>query len=277
MRRILLSLSWLVLWPVHAAELLLMSMSPAELYQAQHSTYLPVAMVQQVLRYYPAPYKIETVSLNRALAGMRSTEGACVSGVRKSAARQDEFLYSEPYVIAPDIRLLLKTDSPWVSRLKTMQDKDGRVSLARLLALTHPPVLVTEDGRTYGATIDPILSAHRKSKAVYIRTSKVSRFGETLPMLTKGFVDMALEYSVAITPQELSQLQTFKLLEADPFALAFFACNRDAETAEILQLLDRAILTFRNKPEFQSMLLEPFPPAERAEAWQAWLRLKGRR
>jgi hypothetical protein len=277
MRRILLSLSWLVLWPVHAAELLLMSMSPAELYQAQHSTYLPVAMVQQVLRYYPAPYKIETVSLNRALAGMRSTEGACVSGVRKSAARQDEFLYSEPYVIAPDVRLLLKTDSPWVNRLKTMQDKDGRVSLARLLALTHPPVLVTEDGRTYGATIDPILSAHRKSKAVYIRTSKVSRFGETLPMLTKGFVDMALEYSVAIAPQELSQLQTFKLLEADPFALAFFACKRDAETAEILQLLDRAILTFRNKPEFQSMLLEPFPPAERAEAWQAWLRLTGGR
>ena len=277
MRRILLSFSWLVLWPVHAAELLLMSMSPAELYQAQHSTYLPVAMVQQVLRYYPAPYKIETVSLNRALAGMRSTEGACVSGVRKSAARQDEFLYSEPYVIAPDIRLLLKTDSPWVNRLKTMQDKDGRVSLARLLALTHPPVLVTEDGRSYGATIDPILSAHRKSKAVYIRTSKVSRFGETLPMLTKGFVDMALEYSVAIAPQELSQLQTFKLLEADPFALAFFACNRDAETAEILQLLDRAILTFRNKPEFQSMLLEPFPPAERAEAWQAWLRLTGGR
>ena len=277
MRRILLSLSWLVLWPVHAAELLLMSMSPAELYQAQHSTYLPVAMVQQVLRYYPAPYKIETVSLNRALAGMRSTEGACVSGVRKSAARQDEFLYSEPYVIAPDVRLLLKTDSPWVNRLKTMQDKDGRVSLARLLALTHPPVLVTEDGRTYGATIDPILSAHRKSKAVYIRTSKVSRFGETLPMLTKGFVDMALEYSVAIAPQELSQLQTFKLLEADPFALAFFARKRDAETAEILQLLDRAILTFRNKPEFQSMLLEPFPPAERAEAWQAWLRLTGGR
>lgn len=277
MRRILLSLSWLVLWPVHAAELLLMSMSPAELYQAQHSTYLPVAMVQQVLRYYPAPYKIETVSLNRALAGMRSTEGACVSGVRKSAARQDEFLYSEPYVIAPDVRLLLKTDSPWVNRLKTMQDKDGRVSLARLLALTHPPVLVTEDGRTYGATIDPILSAHRKSKAVYIRTSKVSRFGETLPMLTKGFVDMALEYSVAIAPQELSQLQTFKLLEADPFALAFFACKRDAETAEILQQLDRAILTFRNKPEFQSMLLEPFPPAERAEAWQAWLRLTGGR
>ena len=277
MRRILLSLSWLVLWPVHAAELLLMSMSPAELYQAQHSTYLPVAMVQQVLRYYPAPYKIETVSLNRALAGMRSTEGACVSGVRKSAARQDEFLYSQPYVIAPDVRLLLKTDSPWVNRLKTMQDKDGRVSLARLLALTHPPVLVTEDGRTYGATIDPILSAHRKSKAVYIRTSKVSRFGETLPMLTKGFVDMALEYSVAIAPQELSQLQTFKLLEADPFALAFFACKRDAETAEILQLLDRAILTFRNKPEFQSMLLEPFPPAERAEAWQAWLRLTGGR
>ena len=277
MRRILLSLSWLVLWPVHAAELLLMSMSPAELYQAQHSTYLPVAMVQQVLRYYPAPYKIETVSLNRALAGMRSTGGVCVPGVRKSAARQDEFLYSEPYVIAPDVRLLLKTDSPWVNRLKTMQDKDGRVSLARLLALTHPPVLVTEDGRTYGATIDPILSAHRKSKAVYIRTSKVSRFGETLPMLTKGFVDMALEYSVAIAPQELSQLQTFKLLEADPFALAFFACKRDAETAEILQLLDRAILTFRNKPEFQSMLLEPFPPAERAEAWQAWLRLTGGR
>lgn len=277
MRYVWLSLCWLSFFPLKAAELLLFSNSPAEWYQAAESSYYPVAMVQRVLRFYPGVYRVETVSLNRALAGLRTIPGACVLGVRQSAARQNEFLFSQPYVIAPDIRLHLTADSPWVSKLEALQDKNGRVSLARVLALAKPPVLVTEDGRAYGAAIDPILAAHRQSRAVYVRTAKITRFGETLPMLTKGFVDMALEYSVAFTPQESAQLRSFKLLEADPFALAYFACKRDAATAEVLQQLDQAILTFRQQPEFQQILLAPFPAAERAEVWQAWLELSGSR
>jgi len=277
MRLVLLTLCWLFLSSVQAVELRLLSTSPAAWYKAADSSYYPVAMVQQVLRYYPAPYQIETVSLNRGLAGLRSIEGACLPGVRKSVARLDEFLFSQPYMIAPDIRLQLKADSPWVGRLKALQDKQGQVSLVRILASPNPPVLVTEDGRTYGAALDPILSAYRESKSVYVRTAKVSRFGETLPMLTKGFVDMALEYSVALTPQQQAQLQSFKLQEADPFALAYFACKRDAVTAEILQQLDLAILTVRRQPEFQQMLLAPFPATERAEVWQAWLKLSASR
>ncbi len=270
MRYLMLSFSLLLWFPLQAAELLLLSTSPAELYQRIPSSYYPVAMVQQVLQHYPAPYQIETVSLNRGLAGIRSRTGACVPVVQKTATRSQEFLYSQPFVIAPELRLLLKAESPWVKRLQKLQGAADRISLAKVLAQPDPPVLVTEDGRAYGAAIDPILAAHRQSKAVYVRTAKVSRYGETLPMLYRGFVDMALEFPVALSAAERADLHSFRLQEADVFTLAYFACKRDAETAGILQQLDEAILKFRHQPDFQQWLLQPFPPAERAQIWQAW-------
>ncbi|MDZ7869344.1 MAG: transporter substrate-binding domain-containing protein [Rheinheimera sp.] len=260
-----------------SSELMVLSVMPVELWQSQNSAYLPVAMVQQILNHYPSPYTIESVSLNRAFAELQSRSGACVMGVRKTTERQQNFLFSQPYVIAPEIRLVVKadSDSDWAARLKVMQDQDGLVSLQRVLDARTPPVLVTEDGRSYGAAIDPILSKHRRNSPIYVKTAKVSNFGDTLPMLNKGFVDMALEYPVAITDLEFPMLASFRLKEADPFALAYFACNRDAVTAELLQQLDSAILQFRNQPEFKQMLLAIYPPAERAKIWQAWLRLSG--
>jgi len=268
-RYLLLSIMLLHL-PLRAAELLLLSTSPAELYQAAHSNYHPVKIVQQVLKYYPAPYQVETVSLNRAFAGLRTKPGACVPVVRKSVERLRDFLFSEPFIIAPDIRLIVKADSRWIGRLNALQDKTGRISLARLLELPQAPVLVTEDGRTYGAALDPLLAGHRRANSVYVRTAKVSRYGETLPMLSKGFGDMALEYTIVLSAAQLAQFRVYRMQEADPFALAYFACARDAATRAILQQLDQAILTFRRQPQFQQLLLEPFPAAEHAQVWQVW-------
>lgn len=259
-----------------AAELMLLSALPVQLFEHATPGYTPVIMVQQVLKFYPAPYKIESVSLNRAFAELQSRPGACVVGVRKTAQRQRDFLFSKPYIIAPDIRLIVKTGSPWVGRLKALLDKDGRVSLQQLLALTNPPVLVSEDGRSYGVAMDPILTGYRRQNPAYVKTAKVSRFGDTIPMLQKGYADLVLEYPAALNKAELAAPQSFRIKEADPYALAYFACKRDAETAAVLQQLDSAILQFSRQPEFKQLLLDIYDPLERDQVWQVWQALSSR-
>lgn len=276
MRRWLAGFLGLCTTSAAAAELMLLSALPVDLFQQSTPGYVPVVMVQQVLKYYLTPYKIESVSLNRAFVELQNRSGACVVGVRKTAQRQRDYLFSEPYIIAPDIRILAKAGSPWVGRLKALQDKAGRVSLQRLLALAKPPVLVTEDGRSYGVAMDPILSGYRQQHPVYVKTAKVSRFGDTIPMLQKGYADLVLEYPTALNSAELATLHSFRLQEADPYALAYFACKRDAETAALLQQLDSAILQFRRQPEFKQLLLDIYAPAERAQVWQAWQELSSR-
>lgn len=258
-----------------AAELMLLSALPVHLFAQATPGYTPVVMVQQVMKYYPAPYKNESVSLNRALAELQSRPGACVVGVRKTAQRQRDFLFSRPYILAPDIRLMVKTGSPWVGRLKALQQKDGRVSLQQLLALAKPPVLVIESSRSYGVAMDPILDTYRQKNPVYVKTAKVSRFGDTIPMLQKGYAELVLEYPAALNAAERKMLRSFRVKEADPYTLAYFACNRDAQTAALLQQLNSAILQFRRQPEFKQLLLEIYEPAERAQVWQVWQQLSG--
>lgn len=259
--------------PLQAAELLLLSMTPAADYQDEYNTYHPVKMVRQVLRYYPGPYQIESVSLNRAFAELRKTPGACTPVVRKSAARLQQYLFSEAFVIAPDIRLLVKKHSVWHTRLQRMQSVSGRISLAHLLQLPYPPVLVTEDGRVYGDELDQLLATHRNANAVYVHTAKTSRYGELLPMLLKDFVDMTLEFTVAIPDDAQESFSAFRLTEAPDYSLAYFACGRDETSVQVLEKLNTAIEAFRQSAEFRQMLLSPFAPAERPAAWRAWLQL----
>ncbi|MDZ7869343.1 MAG: hypothetical protein U5L02_09140 [Rheinheimera sp.] len=268
----LLVLLFIVL-PLPAAELLLMSLTPAADYQDEYNNYHPVKMVRQVLKYYAEPYAIESVSLNRAFAVLRKTPGACTPVVRKSAARLQEFLFSSAFIIAPDIRLLVKTDSPWVARLHRMKNRNGRVSLQSLMQLPHPPVLVTEDGRSYGDKLDPLLTLLREMQSVYVRTAKTSRYGDLLPMLEKDFVDATLEFTEALPVEEKVKFTAFRLAEAPDYTLAYFACAKDAQSAQVMLQLDQAIKAFRLSAEFRPMLLAPFPETERSQVWQAWLQL----
>jgi len=263
----------LLLQPLHATELLLLSLTPPVDYQDEYNNYHPVKMVRQVLKYYAQPYTIESVSLNRAFAVLRKTPGTCTPVVRKSAARLQEFLFSSAFIIAPDIRLLVKADSPWAVRLQRMQDRNGRISLESLMQLPHPPVLATEDGRSYGDKLDQLLTLLREVQSVYVRTAKTSRYGDLLPMLQKDFVDATLEFSEALPVEEKAKFTAFRLTEAPDYTLAYFACASDAQSAQVMLQLDQAIAAFRLSAEFRQMLLAPFPDSERSLVWQAWLRL----
>ena len=268
-----LFLCCLLLQPLHATELLLLSLTPPVDYQDEYNNYHPVKMVRQVLKYYAEPYAIESVSLNRAFAVLRKTPGSCTPVVRKSAARLQEFSFSTAFIIAPDIRLLVKTDSPWVPRLQRMQDRNGRVSLKSLMQLPLPPVLVTEDGRSYGDKLDQLLTLLRDMQSVYVRTAKTARYGDLLPMLQKDFVDATLEFTEALPAEEKAKFTAFRLTEAPDYTLAYFACANDAQSARVMRQLDQAIMAFRLSAEFRQMLLAPFPESERSKVWQAWLHL----
>ncbi len=268
-----LFLCCLLLQPLHATELLLLSLTPPVDYQDEYNDYHPVKMVRQVLKYYPEPYAIESVSLNRAFALLRKTPGTCTPVVRKSAARLQEFLFSSAFIIAPDIRLLVKADSLWSARLRRMQDRNGRISLESLMQLPHPPVLATEDGRSYGDKLDQLLTLLRDVQSVYVRTAKTARYGDLLPMLQKDFVDATLEFVEALPVEEKAKFSAFRLTEAPDYTLAYFACANDAQSPQVLLQLDQAIAAFRRSPEFRHMLLAPFPESEHSLVWQAWLRL----
>jgi uncharacterized protein (TIGR02285 family) len=273
MRALKFLLVFLLFGPLQAADLLLLSITPAADYQDEYNNYHPVKMVRQVLHYYPEPFLIETVSLNRAFAQLRKTPGTCTPVVRKSAARLQVYAFSQAFIIAPAIRLLVKTDSPWVPRLRRMADASGRVSLERLLKLPYPPVFVTEDGRSYGDAVDQLLAVQRAVDSIYVRTAKASKYGDLLPMLDKDFVDMTLEFTVALPEEERAKFTAFRLTETPDYSLAYFACGRDEQSVRVLGLLNRAITQFRQSPEFRTMLTAPFPAAEREEVWQAWLQL----
>ncbi|WP_031569398.1 hypothetical protein [Rheinheimera texasensis] len=273
MRAMKFFLALFIMMPLHAAELLLLSMNPAADYLDEYNSYQPVKMVRHVLQFYTEPFHIETVSLNRAFTELRKTPGACTPVVRKSAARLHHYLFSQAFIIAPDIRLLVKNDSPWVKRLHRMEDAAGRISLERLLILPNPPVLVTEDGRLYGDKIDQLLAFHRAADSIYVRTAKASKYGDLLPMLLKDFVDMTLEFALALPEEERAKFTEFRLAEAPDYSLAYFACGQDAKSIQVLKLLDQAIMRFRETPEFRELLTAPFPAAEKEQVWQAWLQL----
>ena len=262
--------------PLQAAELLLLSLSPAADYLDKYNNYHPDVMVRQVLKYYAEPFRIETVSLNRAFTELRKLPGACTPVVRKSAVRLQHYLFSQAFIIAPDIRLLVKNDSLWLPRLQRMKDNAGRISLERVLKLPYPPVLVMEDGRSYGDKIDQLLAAQRQADSIYVRTAKAAKYGDLLPMLLKDFVDVSLEFTLALPEEERQKFAAFRLTEAPDYSLAYFACGRDADSVQVLTHLDRAIMAFRQTAEFRTLLTAPFPEAEREQVWQQWLLLSSR-
>lgn len=59
-------------------------------------------------------------------------------------------------------------------------------------------------------------------------------------MLDKDFVDMTLEFTVALPEEERAKFTAFRLTETPDYSLAYFACGRDAQSVRVLGQLNRA-------------------------------------
>lgn len=221
-----------------------------------------------VLQQYPSPYTLVDISRNRAREWTKTAGNACIPWLRKTPARERDFLFTEPYMLESAITLVSVPGSRWQAQLEQLRTPDGRLSLQQLLSLSRPPLLGVEMNRSYGAVLDALLLQHQA--ALYTRNTAGEYVGSMLPMLQKGFVDLMLEYP-KIAERHSRGLHYWRLTEAEPFNLVHFACSRSAQGEKIVSLLNNAIRALAAQSAYQQLILQPLAEDERQQGLQYWL------
>lgn len=227
-------------------------------------------ILQQLLTAYPAVYTIEDISRNRAREWVKAADNACIPWLRKTAARQQDFLFSLPYMVEDALQLVLPADSKWHSTLDNTIQQNQQISLLHLLSLKPGPVIGIELNRSYGETLDQLLSQRQTSWSIYTRTSSSRETGSMLPMLQRGFIDATLEYR-KIALRTDPTLRFYPLFEAEPVNLVHFACSKGERGQRIVNLLNQTIVAKSQQADYQRLVLQGITEHNQQLARQIWL------
>lgn len=228
-------------------------------------------ILHQLLAAYPAQYSITDISRNRAREWVKTAENACIPWLKKTATREQDFLFSLPYMVEDALQLVVPADSKWHSTLQTLQQHNPHISLLQILSLKPGPVIGIEINRSYGETLDQLLSQRQSSWSIYTRTTSSNETGSMLPMLQRGFIDATLEYrKVALRTD--SSLRFYSLLEAEPVNLVHFACSKGERGQRVVNLLNQVILSKSQQPDYQQLVLQGIKGANQQLALQIWLK-----
>ncbi|MBU1309486.1 MAG: hypothetical protein KKE30_08135 [Gammaproteobacteria bacterium] len=228
-------------------------------------------ILHQLLAAYPAQYSITDISRNRAREWVKTAENACIPWLKKTAAREQDFLFSLPYMVEDALQLVVPADSRWHSTLQTLQQHNPQISLLQILSLKPGPVIGIEINRSYGETLDRLLSQRQSSWSIYTRTTSSNETGSMLPMLQRGFIDATLEYR-KVAQRTDSSLHFYSLLEAEPVNLVHFACSKGERGQQVVNLLNQVILSKSQQPDYQQLVLQGIKGANQQLALQIWLK-----
>jgi uncharacterized protein (TIGR02285 family) len=259
----------LTLCPRLPAEPLIVVDSVAILKAAQSSENPEGLLLKQVLAFYPDSYRTESLSRNRARAWIKTSGNACIPWLKKTAAREQEYLFTLPYMVEDALLLVMLKNSAWHPRLQAMQ-RAGQLSLHQLLQLPKGPLLGIELNRSYGEQLDLLLSQNRHSRALYTRTSSSEDMGSMLPMLERGFIDGLLEYQKVASRARL-EFTYYRIQEAEPVNLVYFACSKGKQGEAVVAGLNQAIRKVSLLPEYQTLVLQGIAPAQQTGALAYWL------
>lgn len=258
---------------LHAEPLVVVD-SVAILKTAQSGDNPEGVLLRQVLAHYPDRYQTENLSRNRAREWIKTAGNACIPWLKKTAAREQDYLFTLPYMIEDALMLVMPKNSAWHTRLLAMQGS-GLLSLSQLLQLPNGPLLGIELNRSYGEQLDQLILQHRHSRALYTRTSSSEDMGSMLPMLERGFVDGLLEYQ-KVAGRAGQDFSYYRLQEAEPFNLVYFACSKGPRGEAVVAGLNQAIRTVSQQPAYQALVLQGLElqgrtPSQHASALQFWL------
>ncbi|MBU1556191.1 MAG: hypothetical protein KJ998_15495 [Gammaproteobacteria bacterium] len=228
-------------------------------------------ILHQLLAAYPAQYSITDISRNRAREWVKTAENACIPWLKKTAAREQDFLFSLPYMVEDALQLVVPADSRWHSTLQTLQQHNPQISLLQIPSLKPGPVIGIEINRSYGETLDRLLSQRQSSWSIYTRTTSSNETGSMLPMLQRGFIDATLEYR-KVAQRTDSSLHFYSLLEAEPVNLVHFACSKGERGQQVVNLLNQVILSKSQQPDYQQLVLQGIKGANQQLALQIWLK-----
>ncbi|WP_031568063.1 hypothetical protein [Rheinheimera texasensis] len=260
-----------LLLPVHAlrAEPLQLVDTLASLQPKAGPPPAEAQMLLRILQQYPSSYTLVDISRNRAREWTKTAGNACIPWLRKTAARERDYLFTLPYMLESAITLVSLPQSRWHTQLEQLQDADGKISLTQLLQLKRPPLIGTELNRSYGDRLDAVLQQYQGHAAIYTRSTAGEFVGSMLPMLQKGFVDLMLEYP-KIAARSGSALRYWPLTEAEPYNAVHFACSRTPQGEKIVALLNDSIRHLAANKDYQQLMLQSFAEAERQRVLRDW-------
>lgn len=227
-------------------------------------------LLQHILDLYPDRYHTESLSRNRARAWIKTAGNACIPWLKKTAEREQDYLFTLPYMVEDALMLVMPVQSAWHPRLLTMQGA-GVLSLQQLLQLPEGPLLGVEFNRSYGEALDQLLIEHQHSRSLYVRTSSSEDMGSLIPMLGRGFIDGLLEYQKVAERSGLT-FRYYPLQEAEPMNLVYFACSKGAQGEAVVAKLNQAILQASQQPEYQQLVLQGIASEHHATALAYWLK-----
>ena len=157
-----------------------------------------------------------------------------------------------------------------VALLQTHEGNEAKI-LQQLLNAKPSPLIGIELNRSYGETLDQLLSQRKNSRSIYTRTTSSQETGSMLPMLQRGFIDATLEYR-KIALRTDTTLRFYPLLEAQPVNLVHFACSKGERGQRIVNLLNQTIATKSQQADYQQLVLQGIAEPNRALVLQTWLR-----
>lgn len=223
-------------------------------------------LLAQILAHYPSPYSTEQISLNRATAWVKQAKNACIPWLRKTKARQKDFLFSLPYMLEEPLQLVFLKNSPVLPKLRKLPQP---LSLNQLLTNQELMLLGIEQNRSYGETLDSILQHHQQSSSVYLRTSSSAVQSGMMPMLQRRFVDAFIEYP-RIARRSNLPLVFFPIAEAEAVNLVHFACSKGAQGQRVVDTLNQVILKLHQQSAYRELALEHIEKTQRLQAAQIW-------
>jgi uncharacterized protein (TIGR02285 family) len=241
----------------------------AKAVQFHQNTQPEAQTLQYLLSRLPVPYQLVDLNRSRARSWTQTADNACMPWLRKTPQREQEFYFSQPYMVESAIVLVTSQQSQWAAKLTSLAADSGTVSLARLMNQKKPPLLSVDLARSYGERLDPLLQTLVQQHKVMQRNAPLEQVGNNLQMLEKGFIEATLEYPKIVTRSGLS-LQSWPLQEAEPFNLVYFACSKTDAGAQSVQIINQLINQVSQQQDYLLLALAGIPTQQQAQALQFW-------
>ena len=213
------------------------------------------------------------VNFTKASELTRTQTDSCMASILKNPKRQAEFIFSRPLSAIEGLKLYLPKDSKLHAKLQSkLKLWAGKVRLRELL-LTEPDFVLGLDlERSYGAELDLLLKEKAVRRNLYFKQSG-AQIAQLWPMLQQGRVSAVLEYPFMLATTDATSLQGYKVAEAEPLQLAYFACNKSDRGQAIINTLNQSIDTLAGTQAYLDLHLETVPAERQREFIQNYNKL----
>jgi uncharacterized protein (TIGR02285 family) len=209
------------------------------------------------------------VSHQRAEKLTKNDSSGCLSGVLDLPERRQRYSFSLPFTAVQGMRLYFNRQNPHAERILALANQQQTVSLSSILQQNRALLIGVDKDRSYGETLDTLLSEPDKKRNVVFRHSG-AQIGELWRMLEEGRVDVVLEYPFLMADKIAPSTISLALSEVPAIEMAYIACHKGRSGQAIIQRLNQAIKTHRFSQAYLDVHLSVVPAELQADYLQQY-------